>query len=564
MTQVQPPLRFDPAFETIADDEAATQVGLTEAMLAIQRKTLADTGYAHRAVHAKAHGYLKAGFEVLPDLPAHLAQGLFAIPASYDAILRFSTTPGDVLDDKVSTPRGLALKVLDVPGGRLPGSEGDMTQNYVLGNSPSFQVATASGFLQQLKLLAATTGHAEPAKEALSVLSRSANAALSKVGLKSATLTTLAGQATTDLLGDSFYSQGALLHGDYFAKVVVAPVSSELVALSDKPLDLAGHPDAIREAVQRDFAALPAVWELRVQLATDIDKMPVEDAATEWPEDVSPYVPVARITAAAQETWSDELRAEIEDRSAFNPWIGLAAHRPLGSIMRARRPAYAAARDFRARSNGVEINERHGGAGIAAAGAGTGPDQSSRPALPRAPARSTYPGGGAPSARPLSTLAALGTVGLLLGVSALVGRRNAPDPSHPGIRRWYRRLDKPGYTPPDAAFGAVWPVLETGLAVGGYRLLRRPSGTKRNTAIGLWLLNTAMVGGWTQLFFREKRLGASATASGAMVATGAAYVAAAAKVDRPAAAAAVPFVAWLGFATLLAERIWRDNPAHGR
>lgn len=178
-----------------------------------------------------------------------------------------------------------------------------------------------------------------------------------------------------------------------------------------------------------------------------------------------------------------------------------------------------------------------------------------------------WPGGAAPIEPPaappegLSPILALAAVGVVLGASAFIGRRNAPDPSHPGIRRWYRRLDKPGFTPPDAAFGAVWPVLETGLAVGGYRLLRRPAGGARNAAVGLWLLNTAMVGGWTQLFFREKRLGASAAASGAMVATGAAYVAAAAKVDRPAAVAAVPFVAWLGFATLLAERIWRHNPA---
>ncbi|MBD8678588.1 tryptophan-rich sensory protein [Sphingomonas sp. CFBP 13720] len=163
----------------------------------------------------------------------------------------------------------------------------------------------------------------------------------------------------------------------------------------------------------------------------------------------------------------------------------------------------------------------------------------------------------------LSPLLALGAVGIVLGASAIVGRRNAPDPSHPGIRRWYRRLDKPGFTPPDAAFGAVWPVLETGLAIGGYRLLRQPSGTARNTAVALWLVNTAMVGGWTQLFFREKKLGASAAASGAMVASGAAYVAAAARADKPAAAVGVPFVAWLGFATLLAERIWRDNPAKG-
>lgn len=362
MSQTPQPLRFDPAFEIVPADEQETQRGLTEAMLDIQRKTHVDTGYAHRAVHAKAHGYLKAKFEVLSSLPVPLAQGLFAAPAIYDAILRFSTTPGDVLDDNVSTPRGVALKVMGVSGVRLPGSEADTTQNYVLGNSPSFQVATAAGFLKQLKPLAATTGHAEPIKEALSVLSRTTNAALAKVGLKSATLTTLAGQAATELLGESFYSQAPMLHGDYFAKVVMSPVASDLVALSGKSLSLSGHSDAIRESVQRYFATLPAVWELCVQLATDIDKMPIEDAATEWPEGESPYVPVARITAAPQETWSDALWAEIETGMAFNPWIGLAAHRPLGSIMRARKPAYAVARDYREQVNGVDIEEPIAGA----------------------------------------------------------------------------------------------------------------------------------------------------------------------------------------------------------
>ncbi|RXD05529.1 tryptophan-rich sensory protein [Sphingomonas sp. UV9] len=159
----------------------------------------------------------------------------------------------------------------------------------------------------------------------------------------------------------------------------------------------------------------------------------------------------------------------------------------------------------------------------------------------------------------LSRPAAFAIVATVLGASAVLGRRNAPDPSHPGIRRWYKRLDKPSYTPPDAAFGAVWPVLETGLAVGGYRLLRQPAGAPRNTAVGLWLLNSAMIGGWTEIFFRKKALGSSTVASGAMIVTGAAYVLAADRVDRPAAATAVPFVAWLGFATLLAERIWQRN-----
>ena len=163
----------------------------------------------------------------------------------------------------------------------------------------------------------------------------------------------------------------------------------------------------------------------------------------------------------------------------------------------------------------------------------------------------------------LSRGLALGVVAGVLGVSAIFGRRNAPDPTHPGIRRWYKRLDKPGYTPPDPVFGAVWPVIETGLAVGGYRLLREPATTPRNLAVGLWLLDTAMIGGWTELFFRRRALGPSAVASGAMIAGGIGYVAAAAKVDRTAAATGVPFVAWLGFATLLAERIWERNRPSG-
>ncbi|SEN05726.1 TspO and MBR related proteins [Sphingomonas gellani] len=163
------------------------------------------------------------------------------------------------------------------------------------------------------------------------------------------------------------------------------------------------------------------------------------------------------------------------------------------------------------------------------------------------------------SASGLSRPVAAGLVLGVLGISALVGRRNAPDRQHPAIRRWYKRLDKPSFTPPDAVFGAVWPALEVGLGIGGYRLLRRPAAPLRNVTVGLWLVNAGMIGGWTTLFFRERELGASAAASGAMIATGAGYAVAAAKVDRPAAALAVPFVAWLGFATVLAEQLWVRN-----
>lgn len=172
---------------------------------------------------------------------------------------------------------------------------------------------------------------------------------------------------------------------------------------------------------------------------------------------------------------------------------------------------------------------------------------SSSPIQPAAP-RSGFP-----------PLLAGAIVAAVLGGGALLGRRNAPDPSHPSVDRWYHRLRKPPYTPPDPVFGAVWPVLEAGVAVGGYRLLRQPSGPARNTALGLWLGTSAMIGGWTEIFFRRHALGASSAAAAAMTGAGAAYVVAASKADRPAAWAGVPLTLWLGFATVLAEGVRRRN-----
>ena len=161
--------------------------------------------------------------------------------------------------------------------------------------------------------------------------------------------------------------------------------------------------------------------------------------------------------------------------------------------------------------------------------------------------------------RGLPRLASAGIVAAALGFTAMLAMRNSPNSFHPGIRRWYQRLEKPDYTPPDAVFGGVWPVIEFGLAIGGYRLLRQGPTPPRNLAVRLWLLNVGMIGGWTELFFRRRKLGPSTAASGAMIASGAAYVATAARVDRIAAIAGLPYVAWLGFATLLAERIWKWN-----
>ncbi|MBE7219784.1 MAG: tryptophan-rich sensory protein [Caulobacteraceae bacterium] len=151
-------------------------------------------------------------------------------------------------------------------------------------------------------------------------------------------------------------------------------------------------------------------------------------------------------------------------------------------------------------------------------------------------------------------------VGTVVG-AALIGGRSSPTPDHPRTRRWYKGLEKPGFTPPAPAYGAAWTGIQAALAYGGYRLLRRPSSADRTRALTLWGVNQAAIAGWSAIFFGQRAPGAGTLAAGAMVVTAGAYVLAAAEEDGKAAAAGVPLVAWVAFATLLAEEVWRRNGA---
>ncbi|RFU49703.1 catalase family protein [Paraburkholderia sp. DHOC27] len=350
------PLPFDSTFEQIPEDEAETTRELVDAMRGILETTSEDYQHGVRSVHAKSHGLLDGELMVLDDLPAELAQGVFARAGTHKVVMRLSTNPGDILDDSVSTPRGLAIKIADVEGERLPGSESERTQDFVMINAPAFTAATPKAFLTSLKLLARTTDRAPTGKKVLSAVLRGAEKVVEAVGGESGTLKSLGGHAETHILGETFYTVVPFLYGPYFAKLSVVPVSPELTALTDAPLDVNGHPNALRDAVNEFFATQGGTWEVRVQLATDIEKMPVEDASVKWPEEDSPYVTVARLHVAPQPAWTESRSAAIDDGLSFSPWHGLAAHRPIGGVMRARKPAYEMSSEFRGRVNGCPVH----------------------------------------------------------------------------------------------------------------------------------------------------------------------------------------------------------------
>ncbi len=354
---IKPALKYEPSMEVSGDDEQETNAHLIETIAKIQTKVYGDTGHAMRGVHAKCHGVLVGSLTVLDDLPRELAQGLFSKPGTYPVVLRLSTIPGDILDDNVSVPRGLAIKVGGVSGPRVSGSEADATQDFVFANGAAFAKSSPHGFLSTLKLLAATTDKAPALKKALSTVMRGAERLVESVGGKSPTLMILGGYPEVNILGDEFYSQVPILYGDYIAKLAIKPFSPALRALSASAIDLQDKPDGIREAVAAFFAAGGGEWDLQVQLCTDLKSMPIEDAAKPWPEDESPYQSVARISMPRQDSWSAPRLQAVNDQMSFSPWHALAAHRPLGAVNRVRKTVYEAAVRFRAEHNQEAITE---------------------------------------------------------------------------------------------------------------------------------------------------------------------------------------------------------------
>ena len=354
------PLSYNAAVEQPAPGEAKAIASINRRMHGILETTWADYGHSVRSVHAKSHGLLQGELQVLDGLPDSLAQGVFARPSAFPVVLRFSTNPGDILDDTVSAPRGLAIKLIGVEGERLPGSEADTTQDFVMVNGPAFVATDAQAFNRSLGLLAATTDTGQGWKKALSKVLRSVVAALSAAGSQAGGLKALGGQPLTHPLGETFYTQTPFRYGSGIAKLSVAPISPELKALTDAPVNLSGRPNGLRAALIDYFSVHQGEWELRVQLRTNAGTMPVEDASVPWPEDESPYLPVARLTVARQPAWNEERAERIDDGLSFSPWQGVTAHQPLGSVNRARKAAYAMSAGFRSAHNRCPIHEPRG------------------------------------------------------------------------------------------------------------------------------------------------------------------------------------------------------------
>ena len=149
--------------------------------------------------------------------------------------------------------------------------------------------------------------------------------------------------------------------------------------------------------------------------------------------------------------------------------------------------------------------------------------------------------------------------GSAVTIAQVMGAQQNPGPNHPRTAAWYASLRKPSFTPPGPVFGAAWTGLDILLGYAGYRLLKSEPSPARNLALGAWSLNLLGIAGFSWVLFGRKRLDEALGVTAGMVLTSSSTVATAALVDRKAAYAAVPLLAWVAFATMLQEEVWRRN-----
>ncbi|OBF81121.1 TspO protein [Mycobacterium sp. 852002-51163_SCH5372311] len=151
--------------------------------------------------------------------------------------------------------------------------------------------------------------------------------------------------------------------------------------------------------------------------------------------------------------------------------------------------------------------------------------------------------------------------GTALAVAAAAVSGSIASPSRtPG---WYALVRKPSYQPPSTAFPIVWTTLygdiaaTSAVAIDRFRASGRHDKARRYiTALSV---NLALNAGWSWLFFRYHKLGASALGAAALTASSADLARRAAEADPRAGAALSPYPLWCAFATVLSTHIWRLN-----
>ena len=127
---------------------------------------------------------------------------------------------------------------------------------------------------------------------------------------------------------------------------------------------------------------------------------------------------------------------------------------------------------------------------------------------------------------------------------------------------WYRKIDLPPWTPPDALFGPVWTFLYTCMGLAVSRIAKASSTPwSKNPLVLLWLGHFCLNMSWAPIFFGLQRFRLGLWISNGLIASLAWIFTKFYAVDPTSAYLLIPYALWLSFATFgLNVAICKRNP----
>jgi hypothetical protein len=267
--------------------------------------------------------------------------GVFSEPRVFPAVIRFSNGEPTPQPDKRPEPRGIAIKLIGVPGRKLlSGQEDAVTQDFLAtSHSVTSTVRNARQFIAFIRAsrnrytLPFTLAHAVGFLESLRILK--------------ALISTVLVSRVRSVATEQFSSTAPLKLGPYAVKFTVRPAAGT-EATASRPLTSNFLRDELADRLRKGDLVL----DFLVQFYLDDTRTPIEDTSIPWQPDDTPLVKVAQVRIPRCDLDDPHTRAlsEAVDRLSFSPWHTTDDHRPLGNVMRARRVAYAASATHRGHS----------------------------------------------------------------------------------------------------------------------------------------------------------------------------------------------------------------------
>ena len=324
--------------EYVTEDEDSIIEEMMSEMIAQVDRMYADKKML-RQIHTKMHGCVKATFKVEENLPEELKVGVFKKPTTYNAWVRFSNSNTKPQADKKKDIRGIAIKLMGVPGDKILNDQRtEKSQDFLLMTSETFFSKNIEEFRKTLK--------ASTSKKKINLALYFLNPAhWGILGRVMKSMVKCANPLDMNYWSTQPYQFGA---PDKAVKYYLKP-SPDNVILNENTKE----ENYLRINMAQTLYNNAAEFDFFVQFQTDAEAMPIEDPTVEW---TSQFIKVATLTIVPQEFDSSEQMTFGENLS-FNSWHSLPEHRPLGSFNRARRRIYEAMSKYRHEKNGLPVFE---------------------------------------------------------------------------------------------------------------------------------------------------------------------------------------------------------------